>query len=443
MPSAPLDHRVEEGVLGIVVVVDVARETLALEEQLAERVEGGLGQRAARASRRAHHASTSSPGCACAAMHSAATSSGTAAAGKPTAATNRSRASMPVDGTRERRGRGRPGRSGGTALEVGRAPTPVAVAQLRVLPIGAGDHPPARRGTARAVELVVVVAVGHGVVEAELLTRRDVAHRHEEHRSDDPAVGLARMVHVVGVVERRHARDEEVVVDLQRVDPDPSSSRPSSSARSTTCPPKPATVVPAGIASTAKIPLPFGPADRVTASGLSQDWRTGASMGFAGPGDRGLTIGAGGRGAASRNQAARQSGHNTGVGKRQEREKLARRRIASTRRSTGDHGASTRRPPVRAGHLSPRRSVPAGIPRPPYAPDAPALLPAVPPDEIPDRMRAAGHAAREVLLEVGAAVAAGVTTDSSTASATTRTSRGAATRARSTTRATRSRCAPR
>lgn len=66
---------------------------------------------------------------------------------------------------------------------------------------------------------------------------------------------------------------------------------------------------------------------------------------------------------------------------------------------------------VHAGRLSPRRSVPAEIPRPPYAPDAPALLPAVPPDEIPDRMRAAGRAAREVLLEVGAAVAAGITTD--------------------------------
>jgi len=35
----------------------------------------------------------------------------------------------------------------------------------------------------------------------------------------------------------------------------------------------------------------------------------------------------------------------------------------------------------------------------------------VPPDEIPDRMRAAGRAAREVLLEVGGAVRAGVTTD--------------------------------
>ena len=83
-----------------------------------------------------------------------------------------------------------------------------------------------------------------------------------------------------------------------------------------------------------------------------------------------------------------------------------RRRSASTRRDDAE-----RRPPVRAGRLSPARTVPAEIPRPPYAPDAPALIPAVPPDEIPERMRAAGHAAREVLLEVGAAVAAGVTTD--------------------------------
>ena len=66
---------------------------------------------------------------------------------------------------------------------------------------------------------------------------------------------------------------------------------------------------------------------------------------------------------------------------------------------------------MRAGKLSPRRPVPANIPRPPYAPDAPTLVPAVPPDEIPERMRAAGHAAREVLLELQAAVAPGVTTD--------------------------------
>jgi methionyl aminopeptidase len=55
--------------------------------------------------------------------------------------------------------------------------------------------------------------------------------------------------------------------------------------------------------------------------------------------------------------------------------------------------------------------VPASIPRPPYAPDAPALVPAVPPDELAERMRVAGRAAREVLLDVAAAVRPGVTTD--------------------------------
>ena len=56
-----------------------------------------------------------------------------------------------------------------------------------------------------------------------------------------------------------------------------SSSSVSSSARSTTQPPNPATVVPAGIASTAKMPRPLAPAGRATASGLSHDWRTGTS----------------------------------------------------------------------------------------------------------------------------------------------------------------------
>ena len=94
------------------------------------------------------------------------------------------------------------------------------------------------------------------------------------------------------------------------------------------------------------------------------------------------------------------------MSKRRERERLVRRRVASTRRDD-----EQRRPPVRAGRLSPHRSVAASIPRPPYAPDAPPLVPAVPPDEIPDRMRATGRAAREVLLEVGEAVRVGVTTD--------------------------------
>ena len=84
-----------------------------------------------------------------------------------------------------------------------------------------------------------------------------------------------------------------------------------------------------------------------------------------------------------------------------------RRRVASERRATTPVAAA------RCAPVTSRRAerVPAGIARPPYAPDAPALVPAVPPDEIPDRMRAAGRAAREVLLEVGAAVAVGVTTD--------------------------------
>jgi methionyl aminopeptidase len=94
------------------------------------------------------------------------------------------------------------------------------------------------------------------------------------------------------------------------------------------------------------------------------------------------------------------------MGKRQEKEKRARRRVASVRRVGAGH-----RPPVRAGHLSPNREVPASIPRPPYAPDAPPLVPAVPPDEFADRMRAAGHAGREVLLELADAVKVGMTTD--------------------------------
>jgi methionyl aminopeptidase len=94
------------------------------------------------------------------------------------------------------------------------------------------------------------------------------------------------------------------------------------------------------------------------------------------------------------------------MNKRQEKEKRARRRVASERRARPGHRA-----PVRPGRLSPTREVPASIPRPPYAPDAPPLVPAVPPDEFADRMRAAGHAAREVLLELESAVKVGMTSD--------------------------------
>jgi methionyl aminopeptidase len=94
------------------------------------------------------------------------------------------------------------------------------------------------------------------------------------------------------------------------------------------------------------------------------------------------------------------------VSKRQLKEKMTRRRIAASRRVPAG-----RRATVQAGRLSPPRSVPPEIPRPPYAPDAPALVPAVPPDEFADRMRTAGRAAREVLLELSRAVGPGITTD--------------------------------
>ncbi len=94
------------------------------------------------------------------------------------------------------------------------------------------------------------------------------------------------------------------------------------------------------------------------------------------------------------------------MSKRQQKERLARRREASTRRGPGE-----RREALRPGIVSPFLTVPASIPRPPYAPDAPKLVPAVPPDEFLDRMRVAGRAGREVLLELAAAVRPGMTTD--------------------------------
>lgn len=96
------------------------------------------------------------------------------------------------------------------------------------------------------------------------------------------------------------------------------------------------------------------------------------------------------------------------MNKRREKEKMARRRAAATPRPdrTRSHRA-----PVRPGRLSPTREVPREIPRPPYAPDAPALRPAVPPDAFAQRMRVAGRAAGEVLAELRRSIAAGITTD--------------------------------
>ena len=67
---------------------------------------------------------------------------------------------------------------------------------------------------------------------------------------------------------------------------------------------------------------------------------------------------------------------------------------------------------VRPGRLSPRRMVPAEIPRPDYVPDGrPGRgIPGDPATRL-ERMRRACRGAAQVLREVGAAVRPGVTTD--------------------------------
>ena len=71
-------------------------------------------------------------------------------------------------------------------------------------------------------------------------------------------------------------------------------------------------------------------------------------------------------------------------------------------------------PAVRPGLLSPTRSVPSGIDRPPYAVSGdpgPARSSSVRTDDEVERMRRAGAAAAEILVEAGRAVQPGVTTD--------------------------------
>ena len=116
--------------------------------------------------------------------------------------------------------------------------------------------------------------------------------------------------------------------------------------------------------------------------------------------------------------------------------------------ATRHHGvvpATTR--PIRPGRLSPERTVPVGIARPSYVandgqPSGRTLAPLTDPDPI-SRLRASCAAARRVLERVGAAVAAGVTTDELDGLRTMRTSPRAAIRARSVTAASRSRSARR
>jgi methionyl aminopeptidase len=92
------------------------------------------------------------------------------------------------------------------------------------------------------------------------------------------------------------------------------------------------------------------------------------------------------------------------VSRRQDKRKQDRRRaaITTTPRATAR---------VRPGLVSAELAVPTAIRRPPYALEPGTLASALAPGDRDQRMRAAGRAAREVLDEVGAAVAPGVTTD--------------------------------
>jgi methionyl aminopeptidase len=70
---------------------------------------------------------------------------------------------------------------------------------------------------------------------------------------------------------------------------------------------------------------------------------------------------------------------------------------------------------IRPGRISPGRTVPEHIARPPYAETGepvPWDEPLVKSPDVIERMRRAGHMAAEVLCQVGAAVAPGVSTDS-------------------------------
>jgi methionyl aminopeptidase len=99
------------------------------------------------------------------------------------------------------------------------------------------------------------------------------------------------------------------------------------------------------------------------------------------------------------------------VTKRQQKRRLDRRRDAPGHVATGARTITRAPARIRAGRVSPERPVPLHIPRPPYLHGAGAFVPSFPPGELVERMRAAGRAAREVLLEVAPAVLPGVTTD--------------------------------
>src|SRR5690242_13263422 len=100
------------------------------------------------------------------------------------------------------------------------------------------------------------------------------------------------------------------------------------------------------------------------------------------------------------------------MNKRQQQRRQARRRAAgAAERGPGGVATIERGNAVRPGHVSPPRTVPMHIARPPYVRDGGPRPGPFAPGTYTARMRAAGAAAAKVLATVGAAVAPGVTTD--------------------------------
>jgi methionyl aminopeptidase len=97
--------------------------------------------------------------------------------------------------------------------------------------------------------------------------------------------------------------------------------------------------------------------------------------------------------------------------KRQQRRRDERRKVAAEVQRLNEGAVATRTHRVQKGRVSPPRSVPSDIVRPPYARPAGALVPVYPPGSFADRMRAAGRAGARVLTVLGEAVQPGVTTE--------------------------------
>src|SRR5512143_4298857 len=104
---------------------------------------------------------------------------------------------------------------GDPALEIWREIAVVLLPQLGPLPVMAGDVPAAVGRAARAIELVVVRAVAHGVVQAKLLAHRDVPHGDQPDLPGHADVGVAAMVEAIRVIDRGH--DVKVIFDLQHL----------------------------------------------------------------------------------------------------------------------------------------------------------------------------------------------------------------------------------